>query len=765
MSSTKFELLDFQTKAARDALQILKENEGKTACFERGVAGGWPPPSLTGQKKPVVVRIKAITGAGKTPILATIAAGLKDAIILWTTPWGAIVDQTTRNLQSSDRYATLLPPDYSAINIEQALQGATWRGIVEATSGTTIITATVQSFNQDGENLNIHKGGENSPWNQLMNERRRQLWVFYDESHDASERQLAKLVELKPRGLVLASAGDLPPEVLSLLPGEGEEAKKETLRDFTVNVETKDVAQAGLIKTAIEVHDLNTAPSEILSAAIRKREHLEQESGKPLIACIIVDNTKDGIDVWHQMVTKCGVPPSIIAVHLNRAVEVAAANKALGFPKEAMVVTYPGLNTEQLRQRQFRFLIWNLSLQQGWDEPLAFVGYFHGEQRNRDQAIQRIGRLLRNPFRDENGMPLLHANPELRTAYCYLNAQDDILEEVVDGLKKELLISDDTVEVSIIRNESEDRPHETVMPKEARQLVPYRLNAPGSKIADLLLKKLKKLKLDGEEATAPGRELTIKLAIENGQSESALRSLDENVPTTVGVMLRGQIEQLDWRIVRSRGSEGGWMLASIWSEPVMQCPVAYGSQLQTTLAELAKEFVEEVLGMVNRVEEPYDPYFVGPISLINPNNDNEAKAEYYKVRSFKNSLHRSYNALNGDELKIARAIDGLGLTWVRNPARSGYGIPLIHPEGKSFNFFPDFIVWLESGSPVFVEGKGAHILEGAIKSKLKSLADGKVVMLTREPKTENWTSTFIHDDRVRSESGTLEALIKTAVQS
>lgn len=50
---------------------------------------------------------------------------------------------------------------------------------------------------------------------------------------------------------------------------------------------------------------------------------------------------------------------------------------------------------------------------------------------------------------------------------------------------------------------------------------------------------------------------------------------------------------------------------------------------------------------------------------------------------FDNALHAGYEGLNPPERLFAHAIDKTGLTWVRNPPRSGYGIPLMEPDPVS----------------------------------------------------------------------------------
>ena len=66
------ELLDFQQEAAS---KLLDEEVGLYYTAGPDIAGGRPVP--------FVGQLQAVTGAGKTPILAHVVGRLKPAMILW----------------------------------------------------------------------------------------------------------------------------------------------------------------------------------------------------------------------------------------------------------------------------------------------------------------------------------------------------------------------------------------------------------------------------------------------------------------------------------------------------------------------------------------------------------------------------------------------------------------------------------------------------------------------------------------------------------
>lgn len=103
-----------------------------------------------------------------------------------------------------------------------------------------------------------------------------------------------------------------------------------------------------------------------------------------------------------------------------------------------------------------------------------------------------------------------------------------------------------------------------------------------------------------------------------------------------------------------------------------------------------------------------DP-FVVESSLGNPGD----------IEKFKHSLHAGYDDLNDFEKSFAKALDGEGAPWARNPARTGYGIPLIAP-GPTNWFYPDFLVWKDD--KVFaIDTKGGHLIAEAVARKLLNI--------------------------------------------
>jgi type III restriction enzyme len=735
-----FQLLSFQQKAVDQTIDAIYRYDASKNLF---TLGGQIPSTLEGKPKPYLHRIKAITGAGKTPMLAAISAHLKNSIILWTTPRGAVIEQTTENLKG--RYRNLLGSDTEVFGLNEALKNAAWNRIIEKSTGCTIITTTVAAFNQkDGKNLSVHKG-DPSPWQQLCEEVKRSIWVFYDEGHNATENQFTKLLELQPKGFVLASASPLAADLQILLPGEDKEAKESVLNNSrTTVIDTKEVVAAGLLKRTIEIHDLDTGGDKILEAAYEKRKYLESISDdKNIIACYIVDRDAEGTGVLHglyiwERLIAAGANPTSIAVHLSGAVKAAEVEIARGksYFKNLRATYDEGLGPNELKNQGFRHLIWNLSLEEGWDEPWAYVGYFHGEQASESKVIQRIGRLVRNPFKDDDGLPMFPTLEPLRSVYCYLNTSDNILKAVVSRLQNEMDTS--CREVLVIKECIQEKNTLFVPAKSIQRIPTLSITPDPTRLEKELLKSLfAAVCIDEKGYIAAGKAvtLTINVGSTGNISKSIENSLDTNVPTTIGDVVKHYLTLKDSRLIRKNGSIGAWISPLFWKHEELQRDLHYSSEAYYEFRRRCDTFIKalDALISIDLDNDQDDQFVVESIRLINPDGgDTEEKKKRYKVHSFNNAVHEQYNGLNDLELEIATMLDTCNVIWARNPARTGYGIPLIQSNNASTKFYPDFIVW--KGKEVFfIETKGWHLLGEAKEKKLIKLPRGlHLCFITKE---------------------------------
>lgn len=721
MQLTRDNLKPFQLKAAGALSQMLTTFPAPPfkPVFDRN----------TGEVSPFLCRLKAITGSGKTPMLALVASTIADAIILWTTNRGAVISQTHVKLSAEGDYASLLPGD-TEVKILSALTDSDWDDVINKPAGLTILLGTVGLFNRDDdskEGLNIHKIRNGiSYWQMLAGKgqdiRQRDLYIIYDEAHGTTNAQFNLLTELNPRAFILASASPLSADLQNLLPGDSIAEKEKSLERQTVKVDTKEVVKEGLLKTRLYLVDCNTTRNYAVREANDKWTELRKKLLKVApketpIWCGVVNSTLAGLEVWETLTQELGVDPTRIAVHLSGIEKnLAEANPNVNW--ELLINTHKEKKTpESLRAEGYTHIIWNLSLREGWDEPWAYVAYLDGVGKSTTDISQKLGRFLRQP----NAIPF--SDGDLNSAYFYFNVPDEDFTALLRDTQNEL--EQDGYEIIVVSSSSS-------RPKSSREVgvkkvvkIPVVAESFGEDIDRLdriLINAIPKFHDDALKA--PGKIRTRVIDMKRNKEDGKLQKNEqrpENADIKVWRYLQDRLAAIDGRIAQ----KNSWSFSPfVKDNPKLKQRLQFGSEAMTQLTE-GLISIQQKLNDEFRLEyEEDEEYTVPPFILVSPDfkTEDTIKRERYKVRKYKNSLHPEYNGMNEFEILVADALDKLGLDWCRNPARIGYGIPIPEIGAGTSTFYPDFLLWTRK-SLWAIDPKGSHLLTEAIRTKLLGVSN------------------------------------------
>ena len=718
MQLTRATLKPFQLRAADQVAQMLQT---------------YPNPPFkprynpdTGQPYPFICRLKAITGSGKTPMIAVTAATLGDAIVLWTTNRGAVISQTISTLSAGGSYAPLLPDD-TQIHALGDLAPTDWTELLTAGTGLTILLGTVALFNRDDagkENLNLHKERNGtSYWEMLAGRgpdgRARPLYVVYDEAHGTTAKQFGRLTELDPRAFILASASPLPADLYELVPGSTGDDKAAALERQTVVVNTAEVVEAGLLKTRLYLVDGNTTREQAVRDANDKWQELCGKVPAPNVPvwCGVVGSTLDGLEVWAVLTEKLGVDPARIAVHLSKVNDNVAAAGATANWNEVRDTLKAKKTPDQLRAEGYTHILWNKSLREGWDEPWAYVAYLDGTATSAIDISQKIGRFLRQP----NAAPL--ADGDLNSAYFYFNVPDEDFADVVKATQSDL--QSEGYEIITLSAEAARKGGSRTVPVKQALEIPQVAESFGADLDLLDAIVLNAVPNFAEvDLKAPGKVKTKVIDVRRNQEDGHLEKVEqraENADVLVWRYLFNRLEGIDTRVVRKESTR---FSPDLKTNSKMRQRMHYGSEAMRLLND-ALPGIRQKLNTEFRLEpEDDDTYKVGPFVMSSPDlrSDDPIKRDKYAVRPYKNALHIEYNGLNKFEVAVADALDALGSTWCRNPSRTGYGIPIpVLGEGTT-DFYPDFLLWGKK-SLWAIDPKGKHLLNDAIQTKLHGLAN------------------------------------------
>jgi type III restriction enzyme len=681
---------------------------------------------------PFLGQLRAVTGAGKTPILAQVVGGLGKGVVLWTSRSSAVIEQTYNNLRG--RYASMLPLGTKVLR--DILVQSEWRTLIDGDDGLTVWLLTVASWNEadsaagagsEEARLNLHRlhrdwAGDSSPWDQMRNDLKRPLWIVSDESHNQSTTQLDQLADLRPKGFFMASATPVYNErfvkwneaLVSGDPKWGELAK-----NGIVPVRTRDVVEAGLLKTTLELVDYQSGREESLEGTLKALEALDEavasESAAVTPRAIYVvekSNPTRGtseeappVTIWRFLRSK-GVPADEIAVYTDTRLLPDGAEK---------VSSLSGLHD------RYRHIIFNQTLQEGWDDPEAYVCYFDGTTKSFTRIKQIVGRVLRQPGAQHFVHELLN------TATIVLNIPTASYDDVLSELRAEMRLyaPEDEPDVSVIKVKTRREPLAALPLKDewvGKLSLPNRtLKAPGMAPAVKIIEAGGRL-WPPEELEAPGRGRRTIVSLEHEEQEKdeyldVLRS----ARTQNAAFLRRYIQH------RNRGCLNAIHPDSFKGEGYQQ-ESCLGSVAQEELKVAGDRVVEYYEEGVEYQDDPDPETAIWALGEHRPRGKD--------LVMFKRAAHSRYSTLdlNPDEKEFALALDDAEVgVWARNPssASTGFGIPLPAKVETSSRFFPDFLWWVDDATCWALDTTGHYLLNAKIRGKLIGLERPRVALLVR----------------------------------
>ncbi len=713
------ELFDFQHRAVA---QI-------TTRFVEYVANR--PGKVVGKKTtytPFYQALASITASGKTVIMADTLAQLAPLLplkpmVIWLSKGRVVVDQTYANLQAGGKYAHLLA------GYELRLLGEYDQREAEDDSLALIYIATVGTFNQkdkDAGKLRLFKSeldnADRSTWEALKlrldsSGTRRPLLVVYDEAHNLTDQQTDLLMELEPDALLLATATPRLPRAIAKIVDDLKDALRWTDAELTTSVSSRDVVDAGLVKRRVLLGGYKAQMDETIDdliADMTKAAKAVNRAGlslrpKAIYVCrtnIVEGNANQADDpkrpfaqrqappilIWDYLVRQKAIDPAKIAIYTS------ALKFDPDYPPPEGFVHFKGGDSDysDFVAGNYEHVIFNLGLQEGWDDPECYFAYIDKSMQSTIQVEQVIGRVLRQPNAQH------YESDILNTANFYVRVDSkSVFSALVQDVAKRLAADLPDVEISSYDPRQKARP--TLYSPSSPKEVPHVYRDPTFAVQriDEVIRNLIDFRGDASANTRGGgaKALVQQLVGAPGSSELHWVERDHGNLVTARWIFQTEVRRQFPSALEVTRSD----------DAKLDARVELGSPAAGMIRKAASEVVEAYLEHVVLKQRLQNPYVVGDV-LVDP-----AAAVTYS-----NALHSAYSGLNKSlEAPFAQQLDKLRLPWSRNPSRSGFGIPLLSP-GQSKNFYPDFLVW--KGRHVFaLDTTGEHILEGKLGRKLLAI--------------------------------------------
>lgn len=677
---------------------------------------------------PFLQTLVSITGSGKTLILAEAVSQIRDTlpiqpIVLWVSKGKIVVSQALANL-SSGKYASNLP----GFNVQPLLQLSPID--IEDEAVPLMLVATVAKFAVEKSNGSDRKVFEaqldlasESLWNLLAKRRttsgrRRPLVVVYDEGHNLSDLQTRRLLELAPDALISASATMAVPARL-----ENVIARLRTDRGwhdhhFTTAVASKDVVDMALVKERIAlggyVTPTETAVDALLADMADAREAAQAlpVPFRPKGIYVCTTNTVDGVPmaedikrpfgdrqarpilIWRHLVENGGVDPSKIVVY-------SQLKFSAGFPPPPTFNLLTGGDNDysEFLRGDYEHIIFNLSLQEGWDDPTCGFAYIDKEMASARQITQVIGRVLRQPGAEH------YANPVLNTANFYIRSDErGVFDEILEEVRSQLVSEHPAITLSI-RKDGAGKVFEKMLPDSPRTVPAIGIQSAAAKDPiDQVVEGMLDFSEGGANTVGQGSRMLVLQEIGAG-AEATFEwvEVEHSNRVTARAIFRRELQRLYSGALRRAG--GPINLVDI-ELPKFDALVEITSPAADHIRGVARDVVDAYISHSRIFQNDFDtPYTVGPV-LVDPK----------KAVEFSKSVHRSYSGLNDLEIRFSKAFDKTQRVWALNPRNSGFYIPLLDL-ASSATYWPDFLVWVDK-RVVAIDTKGRHLLTDATVGKL-----------------------------------------------
>ncbi|MNK66052.1 hypothetical protein D3C87_853660 [compost metagenome] len=694
------------------------------------------------QLVPFYQNLSSITGSGKTLILADSIEAIRsrlpvEPIVLWLSKGKVVVWQTFANL-STGKYADLI----GGFAVKPLLDCGP--GDVEDASRGLLLVATVGKFNQRDKDEGDRKifrvqldVADRSLWDLLkirqdVAKRRRPLIIVYDEGHNLSNLQTQLLLELEPDALIAASATMRIPEALAGTIERLRRDKQWSDGDFVTAVRSSEVVKSGLVKRHIMLGGYVT-PMELavndLLAEMEDANRSAADLGLPFRPKAIYVSTTNSVDgastkddmgrpfrerqarpilIWRHLVENAGIDPATIAVYCDLKFD-----QKMPPPSQFNLFAQGDSDYDRFIAGNYRHVIFNLSLQEGWDDPECAFAYIDKDMGSPDQVTQVVGRVLRQPGGQH------YESPILNTAHFYIRTDEKgVFEAILEDVRTRL--ASDSPEITLTVRRETHGGSKLYRPALKDRSVPTASIDSTHAIPEInkIIKATQDYSAGGVNTVGGGGRIQVLQTIGVGESASVeWAEVDHSNRVTARWILRREIQ----RLFPSHGDRQ--------RSPVNLCDiedtkfdalVEYNSLAAEHIREQARKVVDAYIEHSVIVQNALDHPYVVPSIPIDETG----------FVAFTNALHGGYSGLNRDELAFAKALDKSKRVWCRNPSLGGFGVPLLD-RGNTRTFYPDFLAWTDK-TVVAIDTKGDHLITEDAGRKLfyiEKIEDGPELVI------------------------------------
>lgn len=429
--------------------------------------------------------------------------------------------------------------------------------------------------------------------------------------------------------------------------------------------------------------------------------------------------------IWRHLVESAGIDPSQIAVYCDLKFDSK-------FPPPKNFNLFSGGDTDysDFMAGDFRHIIFNLSLQEGWDDPACGFGYIDKDMGSPDQVTQIIGRVLRQPGAQHYPAAVLN------TAHFYIRTDEKgVFDSIIKDVREKLASDAPDITLTVSKTtRGGDRPTRPAL--KHREVPTASINSSDAKTPiDGIVKLIPNYQKNTEDTVGAGGRIQVLQTIgkDTAAKEEWVDFEHSNRVTARWIFLR-ELQKRHRKAAHLCDIE----------HPKFDVLVEYNSPAAALIREqadkVADAYIEHSVIVQNALDDPYvvDSVFVDETKLV----------------KYTHALHEGYSGMNELEKEFAAALDKTKKPWCRNPSQGGYEIPLLD-RGSTRTFNPDFLLWADAKHVVAIDTKGDHLIVEDAGRKLfhiDAVSPGAVLSV-RLVTEGHWTVTGGMPSKLKGKAG------------
>jgi type III restriction enzyme len=410
--------------------------------------------------------------------------------------------------------------------------------------------------------------------------------------------------------------------------------------ELVTDVDAKAVADSGLVKSRILLGGYEAPMEETINSLIVDMRETEADAaehgvGAPKAIYVCKTNIVEGnslqmddprqpfkqrrsppILIWRHLTEACGVDPAEIAVYCS-----LKTHKDYPLPSEFRLFKGADKDYGEFVAGGFRHVIFNLSLQEGWDDPLAYFAYVDKSMESNIQVEQIIGRLLRQP----NAMH--YPAERLNSAHFYIRVDKrGVFADILNKVDKKL--SAEAPGIKVVATRPGKAKPVAIAPREERSIyeTAYVTDDAIKPIAEIIASLTDYRKDDGTNIkSAGGRTLIQRRVGEDSEVEFEWEEFEHTNLVVARWLFQREVMR------RFQGALG----IAPTDTPVFDARVGFGSRAHRQITRVAEDVVAAYIDNVFLKQRSVDAFVVGPV-LVRED----------EIERFGNSLHEGYSGLN-----------------------------------------------------------------------------------------------------------------------